>query len=748
MTTAGQYCKPRVRGRRLRPLLPFAMMGLFGLNPAARAEAPDTDDATLATVTVSAHRRDESALEVPVALDVVRHDELSARLIDSLSDLSLAVPSLQVADNTSIQTVYIRGVGGGGRNVGFDTRAGVYLDGVYIGTPPAADALLFDLARVEVLRGPQGYLYGQNTVSGAINLITRAPGERFESAVRMGLGSDDELRSAAMLNLPIDASVRLKLAASARRHDGTIDNVTRDEKVGDLDDRALRAQLRLLPDARTTLDFSADYAVQESDKVGGEARSGPFGALTPPSPAGMQAFVTDDNRTERDLYRNGGVAATIEHRSGERRFTSITAYRDSYRLWHADVDHSALDLLGLNYHDDYETFSQELRVASADPMRRGRYVAGLFVSMMDASNQRRLLGGTDGFLIGLDPAQAQTVDSLAEVVTQSYALFGAYDYALTPLWTLNTGARLTLSRKALDISQSSQGQAGINFAIAELDGYHDTREETALTPMLGLTRHLGDQTMLYIRYARGAKSGGFNADFITVPALATGIEFDEETADSFELGFKALGFDQRLSAALALFLSDYQDYQVSQFVPVPGSDPPSIQPTLTNAGKVRSYGAELTLSALPQTKLRIDLDLAWLHAQYRSFEDGGGPGVDYDGNRTEYAPRLSAGLSIDYGTPLAWPSGSEWFVRPSWSYRSEQYSAASNAPLFRVGSRSLIDARIGLRSQHNRWEIALYGRNLADETYELGNALDALTTVYGGYGPQRSYGVELQWRWF
>ena len=188
MTTAGQYCKPRVRGRRLRPLLPFAMMGLFGLNPAARAEAPDADDATLTTVTVSAHRRDESALEVPVALDVVRHDELSARLIDSLSDLSLAVPSLQVADNTSIQTVYIRGVGGGGRNVGFDTRAGVYLDGVYIGTPPAADALLFDLARVEVLRGPQGYLYGQNTVSGAINLITRAPGERFESAVRMGLG--------------------------------------------------------------------------------------------------------------------------------------------------------------------------------------------------------------------------------------------------------------------------------------------------------------------------------------------------------------------------------------------------------------------------------------------------------------------------------------------------------------------------------------------------------------------------------
>lgn len=731
-----------------RGLAPLRLSFLLGCASAlavaspAMAQGPSADAAPATTgtdIVVTAQKRAQSILDVPIAMSAFSSDRLEKSEITELGSLQTLMPNFQISDNVSVRTIYIRGVGGGGRTVAFDTRTGVYLDGVYIGQPMAADAVLTNLERVEVLKGPQGYLYGQNTVSGAVNLVTRPPDDKVEAKAIVSYGNKDAQKLIGSFNVPLADNLYLRVGGSYQHRDGFIYDTTLRRYVDDVNDAGGRVQLRYVPDSTLTIDLSADFSSQLSHKVNGEARTNTFNTGLPTAPAD-QPFVIDDDFPERDVNRNWGLALIAAKDLGWGTVTSTTGYRNAYRNWNVDLDHSSADFAIFHYYDQYQTVSQELRLNG----KRGNvtYVAGLFYLKNIADNDRNLEYTSQAPLIGV-PAYSK-IRTNPSVNNDSYAAFGALDWEFLRGLTLNTGLRFNHDVKRLTINQTSDlGPPITNIAV--INGFHDSEVENSLSPTLGLTWKPGRDTMLYAKYARGVKSGGFNADYLTTDRLAGNLHLNAEKVDSFEGGVKVRTADRLLTVTGDFFYTKYSNYQVSQFRIVPNSSPPSIELALTNAGKVETWGPELSAVLAPVKGLNIDVELAWLHAKYASFPDGGGLGVDYSGHQLEYAPKFTSSVTVDYEHPLT--RSYAGFGHVTVSHHSSQFSDSSNAPAFFQQGYTLVDTRVGVRTQDGKWEIAGYANNLFNKLYDLGTAADAFTTIFGKYGTPRTYGIELSWKY-
>ena len=734
---------PKRTSLKLKTLL-YAAAGttfILGAGPAFAQEEPPGDESpmTLGSIVTTAQKREQNLQDVPISMAAFTGDALQDAGVDDLGALQGLVPNFQVSDNVSVRTIYVRGVGGGGRTVAFDTRTGIYLDGVYIGQPMSADAVLVDLERVEVLRGPQGYLYGQNTVSGAVNLVTAKPDDEFEARIVGSYGNKNETRLVGSFNTPlIKDRLFMRLGASYHERDGFIHNVTTGEYPDDQDDYAARLQLRYLITPDFTADFSADYSRQLSHKVNGEARSDVFNTGGFPDPPADQSFVIDDDFPEKDLAENWGLGLVLNYNFDNVTVTSTTGYRHAYRNWNVDMDHSSGDWAYFLYNDEYNTFSQELRAGGE--VGRLNYVAGVYYMNTSGENDRTLVYSQLTSLLGLPPNSVTNTNPLVD--NESMAVFTALDYEFTDTLTLNVGARLNYETKELTFNQDTDLVAPYS-TLAIIEGYTADMNETSFSPSVGLTWEPNEDATYYARYSRGVKSGGFNADYLNIYQIAADLSLAQETVDSYEVGAKIRAAKGRLSFNSALFYAKYEDYQVSQFRIRDDVIPSRIELALTNAGVVETYGPEFDLTWLPMDNLTLGLSGAWLHAEYSEFKDGGGIGVDYSGNRLEYAPEWTFAGTLDYVHPLQ--NGSEAFVRLNASYHGDQYSDSSNQGQFFQDGYTLVNGRVGWVSPSGQTELALYFRNLFDEEYDLGTAPDGFTTLFGKYGDPRTYGVELSW---
>lgn len=706
--------------------------------PATKQQTPaPNNSADDGDIIVTAQKRAQSILDVPISMAAFSSEKLEKSGVTQLGDLQTLVPNFQVSDNVSVRTVYIRGVGGGGRTVAFDTRTGVYLDGVYIGQPMAADAALINLDRVEVLRGPQGYLYGQNTVSGAVNLVTRPPSDEVEAKAIASYGNKNAVKLIGSINVPLSDKLFVRVGGAFQRRDGFIYNTTLDKYVDDVNNWSGRAQIRYLASDTFTVDLSADVSRQLSHKVNGEARTDTFNTGLPTAPAD-QPFVVDDDFPERDLNDNWGLALTMAKDLGWATITSTTGYRSAFRNWNVDLDHSSADFAIFHYYDKYETISQELRLNGKTGALN--YVAGLFYLNNSGSNDRRLEYTSLAPLLGV-PAYSK-IRTNPSVNNDSYAAFAALDWEFIPGLTLNTGLRYNHDVKRLAINQQSDlGPPITNIAV--IDDFKDSKVEDSLSPMIGLTWKPKRDVTVYAKYARGVKSGGFNADYLTTDRLAGNLKLDPEKVDNFEAGVKFRTASRLLTFSGDFFYTTFSDYQVSQFRIVPNSSPPSIELALTNAGKVETWGPEISIVLAPVKGLTVDFEAAWLHAEYKSFPDGGGLGVDYSGNRLEYAPKFTGSMTVDYEHAIN--DKLTGFGHFNLSHHSSQYSDSSNAPQFFQKGYTLADTRVGVR--FGQWEIAGFANNLFNEFYDLGTAPDTFTTIFGKYGTPRTYGLEVSWKY-
>lgn len=738
-----------VSRRRCFGLISLAFLvapSVWGESPPASAAPPPAPSAVgqpvqIETIVVTARKREEDSQKVPVALTAVTGQSIEERHLDTVDDLENLAPNLQIGHSRSIPTVYIRGVGGGGRQIGFETRAGVYVDGVYVGAPSAVDSLLLDLQRAEVLRGPQGTLFGQNSTSGAISLVTQAPGSGGPDRVRVRYGNRDARAIAAAGDIPLqgagaDPRVQLRVSGSLAERDGFTRNVLTGDDYDDLDHKGARLRLRLLPADAWTVDLAADLSLQRSHALGGEPRTNP--CCTPPPPA---AFDVDNNTQERDDHRNAGFSGTVRHERGGYGLTSISAWRNSERNWTVDLDRSPGDFSRYDYADEADFYSQELRLDSTVPAWRLRWLAGLYLLGSEAESARFVtalseIASFPGPFGTIVPGDVQA--TLPRITGRSYAAFGSVDWGLTERLSLDAGLRVTRTDKDLEFDQEAQSFSAIG--VLDFDNYRDDLSETSVDPALGLRYALSPRAMSYLRYARGSKSGGFNADAVLAPRPLPE-RFDEETVDSFEAGLKSDLFERRLRLNLALFLADYRDYQISQTVESGAVTVPST----TNAGKLRTWGPEVSLSAAPVAGLRVDIEAAWLHAEYRTFENGAGIGVDFSGNHAEFAPKWTVALALRYERQTPWIGGSLAYAQLGTNYRDSQYSEPSNADRFLMRSRTLVSAQVGLAQIARHWQVGLFGENLLDKEYDEGFQAGSLGTLLGYRGLPRTWGLELRY---
>lgn len=700
----------------------------------AQDQPVQTADASGGEIVVTASKRGAKLQDLPISVTALAADTLLKSNITSLAGVQRIVPNLRFTTVTGTPEVFIRGVGGGGRNIGFDPRVGVYVDGVFIGDTAQLDAVLVGVESVEVLRGPQGFLFGASTDAGAINVVTKAPTSQPSADGSIAYGKYHDVQLMAHANIPLGDKIFADISGVRRTRDGYIDNIYDGSKPNDVRDYGVRGRIRFVPTEDLTFDLAADYTQKRTHLVVGEPLTGPFGT----GPSGLMPYQVNQNHPEVDARQAGGVSATMNYRGTEVRVTSITAYRVSERHWNTDTDHTPFNYLTVDYHDKYRTFSQEITLATTDSARRFRYLVGTYFSDASNSSDRKAPFGSDSPQIGLSPDDE--IIALPRLDTRIFSIYGSIDYDVLPKLTLDVGARVSLEHRVFDSSQ--QGVPALGFA--SFANFRDSINETNTMPTASVTYKFAKDVTIYGRYARGVKSGGLNADFVnTSDPGGLPYRYKPETVDSYELGVKSSLLDHKLTANTALFLNNFRDYQVFQYRQVNGITNLS----LTNAGRVKTYGIELELTAQPIDGLTVSANGSRLIAKYASFPNGGGIGVNYDGNRLEYAPRWNMSGRIDYTHAVALVTSGYVSLGADYYHRGNSFADPSNASSYLMASSDLLSARLGVGQREPgrvNWLLSLSAENLLKSRSFNNISVDALGVLVGFREDPRRYLAKLE----
>lgn len=746
-----QICQPGATpGLKVLPTgaLVACIFALSGFPATSFAQEQEEDLMVIEEVTVTAQKREQSLQEVPISVQAITESNIRELGASIISDLEASAPSLQTGGiiGSSNQLMGIRGIVDYSRNTGIDARMGIYIDGIYQGRSYSSDQPLLGLDRVEILRGPQGTLFGKNTVSGAISLVTKTPTEEVEGLVEAELGRYDYRKAAAYLSGPLGESVFGSVSFSYDESDGYYYNTTLDQDTGDYQRWSTRGKLRiLLSDALEVI-------------IAGDA-----GHTDSKSPlyvnASLPPYTTQQNFEASDKVKFWGTSMTVNYdMDSGYALTSLTSYRNADYETVYDVDITPFNIQTDNFDEDSDQFSQELRLVSP---REDRYdwVAGLYYFNSDMSSTRSACFGEDLYNL-LIPALSQFASALKGCTTipnkvnvDSWAAYLHGNYRFSELWELTAGLRYTHESKDVNWRQQSfpadpataaalQAATGLPltqapgalFGAINYDPVIDSRSEGDVSPTIGLNWFVGDETMIFGKYARGFKSGGYNTDFMT-----DGLdyfEYDNESVDSWELGIKSTLLNGTLRINATAFRMVYDDFQVFQFL-TNAQGATTLQ--LTNAGKAISQGVELETTWLPTDRLEFAFNMTALDATYDRFENPDPSEPDFTGNDLTYAPEWKIYASAQYLQPLGDHGSLRFFADYSWV--DDQYADPSNGPEFLIEDYSLISARVSWVPVSERWELALWAKNLADKEYTRTNNLNFLQTPRVIWGAPRTYGA-------
>ena len=724
------FTRPRKLGYSL---LALAVAGTLGTAAAQQtaAPAPKVDDANvLDTVVVTAQKRSQSLQEVPISMTVISGEQLEKSRVRTLMDLQQSVPNFEASALLGIPTITVRGVGGGGRNIGFDTRVGVYVDGIYVGQAQAISQPLFDIEQVEVLRGPQGHLFGRNTVAGAVSITTRAPTKDFEGSLRAVAGNLGAFEGYATFAGPISSTVLGKFSVASETRDGYSTNLFNGQKLDDLKRLTTRGQLNFLVSDKLKISLFGDYSDTKQNSILGEATTS-FGDR--PLPGGpLPSRKVNFNTTPYINAKLFGLNLTINYTLPDGgALTAISGYRDTHHDFANDTDYNPQDIFRIKYTDDFKQTSQEVRISSPNS-GRARYVAGIYYLKEDAETLRTAFAGADAGLLRL-PVGLQG-NNFGTVKTKTSAFFGALDYDLVDALTLNLGARYTNEKK--DFVYNLNGAAALG--IATLANYRDNRSENKATPMVGITFAASTDTNLYAKYSTGFKSGGWNADFVRQTQINDGLAFNTETVKSYEAGVKGKLLGGRMQYDFAAFTSDFDNYQTFFFVPL--QDGTAIL-QLKNAAKVKTEGVEGSVRVRVTQNLKLGANLGVLKTKYKSFPNGGGIGVDLSGQDVPDTPKLTASVNLDLSIPAP-GLGGQFDLFADYSHRDSTFQGTGLAPL---SARDLANMRLSYSPTNGKWTVSVWGRNLTDQDYLIATGRDFLGNNFVTRGLPRMYGVEAKY---
>ncbi|AZD48621.1 TonB-dependent receptor [Pseudomonas chlororaphis subsp. aurantiaca] len=654
-------------------------LNLAGLS--AHAEE-GSDKAALPVVTVTAEHHAEDLQKAPLAISAFDEKALEDKQIKSIRDLSGQVPNLSLSRQSisySAQTYGIRGIGE--TDPIQEAAVAVYADDLYI--PRAISSMLDfnDVERVEVLRGPQGTLYGRNSSAGAIRVITRDPTQETRGFLELGAGNYDARNGRLLISGPlVDNTLFGSFSAIRLSRDGTVSNPTRGKDVNNVDIQSYRGKLRYKPDDSP---WDVQLTLAGTFDRGDTTSYTPFDANGRFDKFKSYSSLDPKNRLDQGSSVLRAIYAIDDHLN----FKSVTAYSAFHQP--VDYDNSGQAALIQNnlilYKQDYATQEFQLNGDYDDfSFSTGLY---LYREQFDAERDNLTYSVARNRVIG----QGQ----YSTTRTESYALYGQGSYRITPQLSLIAGLRFTREHKNFEYDNyaidSNRQITGTNFSADSSKSWQST------SPKLGFeyawTPHLNQ----YAYVAKGFKAGGYDNRAPTRAAAEQA--FSPEDVTTWETGFKGDFFDRRLRANLALFYNDYKDLQTNAYDPALGVS------LRTNVGQAHTYGVELeTLSALTND-LQLTFNLGYLQSQYDDFENASGAGVDANGKQLVFSPRWNTSVGLNYTLPAGLPG--TWLAGTDAQFQTKSYANALNDDIQEIPRQTFWNANTRYISGDGHWTTTL-----------------------------------------
>jgi iron complex outermembrane receptor protein len=731
-----------VRSEHLRgaALLPLIVMG-GGLALPSAASAADAPPAMLDEVVITARRVEENLQSAPVAVTAVSAQELQARNVTSLIDLSSLAPNVtagsQSAGGSQNANYAIRGIGQDRSGITFDQGVGLYVDDVYRSRSDNAFLNILDVERVEVLRGPQGTLFGKNTIGGAIRYITRKPGPTSEGELDLTAGSFNRRDAKIWANVPLTDSVFLKLTFGSFVRDGHVIEATTGRDLGNEDTQVGRIQLRVKPTEKLTVDVSVDAS---DTKTNGRAYTVINYNRNAAWPAALRArtgqdlnssYLTGDpykiyggtNNFYRYSDRNAVINAEYEV-NPDLTIRSITGYLSSRVRYSNDWDGTPLITWTDMAQRKVRQVSQELQVAGTSFSDRLVWVAGVFYLEETPSE----LGSSLSSFSPGNPQFPIVSRSTLDLKTVSRGVFAQGVVHITDRLSSTIGLRWGEDEKT---TQSTNLITGLNGA--------NKGSWQAWSPRIGFEYKWSDDLMTYVSAARGFRSGGFNVGLAAGRPNNGILPYDPETLWSYEAGLRSDWFGRRLRVNVTGFYSDYEGMQLSAL------DPVLRVPRISNVGKAKIQGLEFETIAVISSAFRVYGSLGLIDAEYEELGTATNITLNSAFARTPVT-NYAVGARYTSATPIG-----DLTASLDYNWRDDQTTTNSDVNAAHIDSYGLLSARAQLELPGEHWTIAAFATNLTDETYFIGGIDFGRAGQIGSdnrdVGRPREIGVELKFRY-
>ncbi len=746
----------------------------------------------LEEVLVTAEKRSENIQDVPLSVAAIGGNDIKVGKVTDLNDVAMKVPGMAFNEfNVGEPNVYIRGIGNSSDSAASDQAVGVFLDEVYIGRTGGVGFDLFDLERIEILRGPQGTLYGKNTIGGAINIVTSRPSQEDEVRLSVSAGNYDLTNVQGLVSGGITDTISGKLVAQFKQRDGYGKNVISEDQVttlGDLsnsryigksigasgngdrlDDankRAVRGQLLFDLSDTMNLLVGGDYS---RDKSNGTCRHlqnlddavqglGAFWEL------GMSDKYKSDDRNcstqfnvdqKRDI---SGLMARFEWDLGWSDFLSISAWRESDYNFVDDL--TGIPLLDLTapsppgvplppgswtppenvidgVDENASQYSQEFRLTGSNDSLD--WVTGVFYMEEDVDRKEEFYTQYNTLLQdGFGLAGIGDVLFTQKNTTTSMAAYAQVDWHLTKQWTLTYGGRYSYDKKkitqdAIDLLDSGV-PTGVPLILPPFPAPVKANDSWSdYTNKVTVRYQPNDDLMFYATFSQGYKSGAFPAQANQPSVAATPV--DPETVDNYELGMKSTWWDNRIEFNVTLYDMDYSDLQVF--------DLNNRLLLVLSSAQAQSEGVDVDFNILLIDNLTLSTSYNYSDATYSDFTDSGGAVLD--GNDLEYAPNAAFTIDLDYRYDIGSAGALDFNV--SYNWKDDYFTSPSNAEKTKQDDIGLLNASIGWTSVDDSWLVSVWGKNLDDEQQLASLIVDPTQITSESYMAPRTYGLTVTKTW-
>ncbi len=719
----------------------------------------------LEEVVVTAQHRPENLQSIPVTVSALSSIELEQANIFDAASIAVNVPGMAYAEFAPGQAlISMRGISSVDDGAGLDNSVSLFLDGVYIGRLASINFDMFDLERIEVLRGPQGTLFGRNSIGGAINVISSKPEEEFGGKIGVTAGNQGILRYQGFVTGALSENLSGKFTINHREHDGFVRNVILNKDQQDEDQTSLRGQL-LWTGERSEWLLSADWMDDDREDMGRTP-------IDNNAPLLQIAAANDVNDVRQNAAPADGFSkreasgislqGDIDYAKGT--LTSITAIRRAETDWEMASVGAPLGVLGLPFDEviddiveDIDTFSQEFRWTS-NLDGAFNYTAGFYYLQEDTDRIEQFkitAAGTPDPNVPLRQLARGNQNIIGNEVagsfneTTSYAVYAQGTYDFSDRLRLTFGARFTYDEKdyransincggdrtgtPFENSPFCQGVGGSLNIIAESFDVSASDDWSDFSPKVALQYDLNNDSMIFGSISRGYKSGGFGGSQGIASAAIRPV--DQETALNYEIGYKGDLLDNTMRFNVTAFYTDYEDLQVVRFGPVPDSEFGTFITTNIGSADITGVEAELTWNA--SEFLSFSGNVAVLDTEVNDIIINN---TDVSGSDLRQAPDLSYNLVANYEMPT---DNGDWNFRLQFSHTDDQINDYIDQRT-RVEEFSLLDARIGWTSPSGTWDVALWGQNLTDDDY-ISHSYVIGPGVIGVWGAPRTYGLTVNY---